>query len=68
MTQDDLRDYLVTEAEYDVEEAENLTSRELVDAWLEWNGIIGFTGDILEVVAAAYELPTFGDKLPSNGF
>ncbi len=61
MTQDDLRDYLVTEAEYDIEEAENLTSFELVDAWLEWNGIIGFTADILEMVAAAYNLPDFGD-------
>lgn len=61
MTQDDLRDYLVTEAEYDIEEAENLTSFELVDAWLEWNGIIGFTADILEMVAAAYNLLDFGD-------
>lgn len=61
MTQDDLRDYLVTEAEYDVEEAENLNSYELVMAWLEWNGIIGFTSDILDVVAAAYNLPDFGD-------
>lgn len=61
MTQDDLRDYLVTEAEYDVEEAENLNSYELVQAWLEWNGIIGFTSDILDVVAAAYNLPDFGD-------
>lgn len=61
MTQDDLRDYLVTEAEYDVEEAENLNSYELVMAWLEWNGIIGLTSDILDVVAAAYNLPDFGD-------
>lgn len=61
MTQDDLRDYLVTEAEYDVEEAENLNGYELVQAWLEWNGIIGFTSDILDVVAAAYNLPDFGD-------
>lgn len=61
MTQDDLRDYLVTEAEYDVEEAENLNGYELVQAWLEWNGIIGFTSDILDVVAASYNLPDFGD-------
>ena len=59
MTQDDLRDYLVTEAEYDVEEAENLNGYELIQAWLEWNGIIGFTSDILDVVAAAYNLPDF---------
>lgn len=61
MTQEDLRDYLVTEAEYDVEEAEKLNGYELVQAWLEWNGIIGFTSDILDVVAAAYNLPDFGD-------
>lgn len=55
MTTDELRDYLVMEAEWDVEEAETLTSRELVNAWLEYNGIIGFTDEIMEVVNAAYE-------------
>ncbi len=55
MSNEELRDYLVMEADWDVEEAENLTSEELVKAWLEYNGIIGYTDDILEVVAAAYE-------------
>lgn len=55
MTNEELRDYLVTEADWDVEEAENLTSEELVKAWLEYNGIIAYTDEILEVVAAAYE-------------
>lgn len=55
MTKEELRDYLVSEAEWEVEEVENLTSRELVKAWLEWNAIFGYTDDILEVVEAAYE-------------
>lgn len=56
MTNEELRDYLVTEANWDVEDAENLSSYELVDAWLKYRGIRGYTDQILEVVAAAYEI------------
>lgn len=56
MTNEELRDYLVTEANWDVEDAENLSSYELVDAWLKYWGIRGYTDQILEVVAAAYEI------------
>ena len=56
MTNEELRDYLVTEANWDVEDAENLRSYELVDAWLKYWGIRGYTDQILEVVAAAYEI------------
>ncbi len=59
MSNEDLRDYLVSEAGWEVEEAENLTSRELVQAWLNWNGILGYTDDILEVVEAAYNFTLY---------
>ena len=51
---EDLKDYLVEEAEYSREEVEGITPFELVHHWLQWNGILGYTSDILEVVQAAY--------------
>lgn len=55
MTKEDLKDYLIEEAEYSEEDVNNMDAEELVNAWLTWNGIIGYTSDVLEVVAAAYE-------------
>ena len=55
MTKEDLKDYLIEEAEYSEEDVNNMDAEELVNAWLTWNGIIGYTSDVLKVVAAAYE-------------
>lgn len=46
-TRQDLITYLVNEAEYEPEE--------LIDKFLMWNGIIGFTNDIINAVKAAYK-------------
>ena len=54
MTKDELKDYLVCEAEHTDAEVESLTDFELVDAYLRWNGIIGFTEDIIDVVRHAF--------------
>lgn len=54
MTKDELKDYLVYEAEYTAAEVEIMTDFELVDAYLTWNGILGFTEDIIDVVRHAF--------------
>ena len=56
MTKEELKTYLVEEAEYDDYEVNGMTPAELVDAYLAWNGIRHFTDDILKVVKAAYEI------------
>lgn len=52
----DLKEYLIDEAEYDADYVENLTPLELVYTYLQYNGIYGFTDDILNLVKVAYNL------------
>lgn len=54
MTREELKDYLINEAEYDIDEVEEMSPWGLVNAWLVYNGIINYTDDIVEVVHAAY--------------
>lgn len=54
-TRQDLITYLVNEAEYEPEELQKLEPEELIDKFLMWNGIIGFTNDIINAVKAAYK-------------
>lgn len=56
MTKDELQDYLIYEAEYSEEEVMCMSDYELVDNYLQYNGIFGYTNDILEVVEAAYNV------------
>jgi len=56
MTKEQLKSYLVEEAEYEQYVIDSMTAAELVDAYLAWNGIRHFTDDILKIVKAAYEL------------
>lgn len=57
MTKDELKKYLVEETEkFTYEEVEKMSNRELLDEFLYWNGIIGWTDTIIEVVEAAYEV------------
>ena len=55
MTKQDLKDFLVYEAEYDKESVEKMNSKELMDAWLSWEGILGYTNQIIELYQAAHE-------------
>ena len=48
-------------SEFTDEQINNKSSRELLDHWLQWNGIIGFTGSIIEVVEQVYAV-----KLPKG--
>jgi len=53
-TPQDLKNYLIEEAEYKPTKVNNMTSEELFEAYLTWNGIIGYTQDIIEAYQAAF--------------
>lgn len=55
MDKNELMEYLVNEAEYSEARVAEMTT-ELLDHWLEYNGICGFTEDIKEVVRAAFDV------------
>lgn len=49
-----LQNCLYDDCEFFQMEILEMTPRQKVKNWLEWNGIKGFTDDILDVVSAAY--------------
>lgn len=49
-----LQDCLEGDCEYPLEVIAEMTPRQKVNAWLIWNGLQGFTDDILDAVSAAY--------------
>lgn len=49
-----LQETLGCDCEYPLEVIAEMTPRQKINAWLIWNGIQGFTDDILDVVSAAY--------------
>lgn len=51
-----LQNCLEGDCEYPLEVIAEMTPRQKVKNWLEWNGIQGFTDDILDVVSAAYDI------------
>lgn len=56
-TLEDLKNYLIEEADYELIQLNNMTREELFDAYLTWNGIIGYTQDIMEAYKAAFLSP-----------
>ena len=56
-TLEDLKNYLIEEADYELTQLNNMTREELFDAYLTWNGIIGYTEDIMEAYKAAFLSP-----------
>lgn len=56
-TLEDLKNYLIEEADYELIQVNNMTREELFDAYLTWNGIIGYTQDIIEAYKAAFLSP-----------
>lgn len=50
MTKKELKEYFVDEAEYSESRVNRMTDEELFDAYLCYNGIIGYTWDIIDVV------------------
>lgn len=51
-----LQDCLECDCEYSFEVIAEMSPRQKVKNWLEWNGIQGFTDDILDAVSAAYDI------------
>lgn len=51
-----LKNCLEYDCEYPLEVINEMTPRQKISNWLEWNGICGFTDDILDVVSAAYDI------------
>lgn len=51
-----LQNCLYDDCEFFQMEILEMTPRQKVKNWLEWNGIQGFTDDILDVVSAAYDI------------
>lgn len=49
-----LQNCLYDDCEFFQMEILEMTPRQKVKNWLEWNGIKGFTDDILDVISAAY--------------
>lgn len=56
MDKQELKNYLVDEVEYSIDEVNEMTDFELVDNWLAWQGIVDWTEDIIEVIKAAYDV------------
>lgn len=56
MDKNDLMEYLVEEAGYREDVVAEMTNTELLDHWLEYNGIYGYTEDIKDVIEAAFDV------------
>ena len=48
MTKEELKDYLISEAEYTQEEVDNMSDRDLFDKYLIYEGVINFTDEIID--------------------
>ena len=56
-TLEDLKNYLIEEAEYKPTKVNNMTPEELFEAYLTWNGITVYNQDYLEAYKAAFLSP-----------
>lgn len=58
MCKEEIIDYLIdeSEGEYTREELEEMSNYDLLDAYLTWEGIVGFTYDIIEHIEAIYKV------------
>lgn len=50
-----MKSYLVIEAEYAEARVNDMDAKELFDRYLQWNGIIGYTEDIIDAFKGAFE-------------
>lgn len=55
MTKEELKKYLIEEAEYKEARVNDMDAYELFDKYLQWNGIIGYTEDIIDAFKGAFE-------------
>lgn len=50
MTKEEIKNHLVTEAEYTEEQVNDMSDYELIDAYLNWEGLINWTAEIVEIM------------------
>lgn len=50
MNKNQLQDFLINKAKYDEEEVLNMDAYELIDKWLRYEGLIGWTDYIISTV------------------
>lgn len=55
MNKEQLKRYLIEEAEHKEARVNEMDAYELFDRYLKWNGICGYTSDIIEAFKAAFE-------------
>lgn len=55
MNKEQLKRYLIDEAEYKEARVNEMDAWELFDRYLRWNGLYGYTSDIIEAFKAAFE-------------
>mgnify|MGYP004500436371 FL=1 len=55
MNKNELKNYLMEEVGYRESIVNEMDAEELLDAYLRYNGIIGYTDDIIDVMKAAFE-------------
>lgn len=56
MDKNDLMEFLVVEAGCNESEVAEMTNTELLDNWLMYNGIFGYTEVIKDVIEAAFNV------------
>lgn len=56
MTRKELINYVATHTETPIERVKKYSNFKLLSKWLEYQGIIGYTNDIIDVVEAAYNI------------
>ena len=55
MTKEELKQYLIEEAEYSEARVNSMDAKELFDKYLRWNGIHGYTDVIIDAFKGAFE-------------
>ena len=55
MTKEELKKYLIEEAEYKEARVNDMDAYVLFDKYLQWNGIIGYTEYIIDAFKGAFE-------------
>jgi hypothetical protein len=53
-SQEKIKNFLIEEAELDPKEVEDMDAYTLLDEYLQYEGIIGYTDDIIDMVESAY--------------
>lgn len=56
MNKQDVKTYLIEEADYSPESVERMSNYQMLDAVLMYEGICGYTQDIIDTIAALWNI------------